>query len=165
VVAGLVLRSYAAAQNAELGFEAANVTSIAVDLQTAGYGAERGPQVVTRLLDAFDNEPAFDGASLAMNVPMSLVDNASRAVQIEGYAPRTDEDMVFLYNTVSPKYFSTLHIPILAGREFARTDDQNATPAVIINGALARRMGNPANAVGRRIRSDRGLATVIGGAM
>jgi predicted permease len=164
VVAGLVLRSYAAAQNAELGFEASNVTAIAVDLQTAGYGAERGPQVVTRLLDAFDNEPAFDGASLAMNVPMSLVDNASRAVQIEGYAPRTDEDMVFLYNTVSPKYFSTLHIPMLAGREFARTDDQNATPAVIINEALARRMWDtPANAVGRRLRSGAAeWRTVIG---
>lgn len=163
VVAGLVLRSYAAAQRAELGFDAARVTSIALDLQTAGYGGDRGPQIVTRLLDAFDNEPAFESASLAMNVPMSLVDNASRAVEIEGYAPRSDEDMVFLYNIVSPNYFSALHIPLLAGREFARTDDEDGAPAVIINDTLARRMWTtPANAVGRRIRSGAEWRTVIG---
>ena len=98
--------------------------SVAVDLQTAGYDEPRGRVVdhspcSTRVAA----EPAFEGASLAMNVPMSLVDGASRAVTIEGYAPRADEDMMFLYNIVSPDYFQTLRIPLLAGREFTRTDD------------------------------------------
>jgi predicted permease len=164
VAAGLVLRSYAAAQHADVGFDPDNVTSIAIDLQTAGYGNGREAQAVTRLLDALDNEPAFERASLAMNVPMSLVDNASRAVEIEGYAPRTDEDMVFLYNTVAPDYFSTLSIPLLAGRDFMRTDDDNAPPAIIINEALARRMwDSPSDAIGRRIRSGTSTwRTVIG---
>ena len=128
VAAGLVLRSYQAAQHADVGFDAANVTSLSFDLQTAGYDGTRGPVFISRLLDMLDAEPAFERASLAQNVPMSLVDNSSRATAVEGYAPRSDEDMLFLYNVVAPQYFQALRIRLLAGRDFARTDDANAEP-------------------------------------
>jgi macrolide transport system ATP-binding/permease protein len=161
--AGLVLRSYAAAQQADIGFDAANVTSVAVDLQPAGYDEARGQVAITRLLDAMAAEPAFESAALAQNVPMSLVDNASRAVSIEGYAPRSDEDMMFLVNTVSPEYFRTLRIPLAAGREFARTDDAGAPPAVVVNETLARRFWqSPENAIGKRLRSGTTWREVIG---
>jgi predicted permease len=85
---------------------------------------------------------------------MSLVDNSSRVTNIEGYSPRSDEDMLFLYNVVAPDYFRTLRIPLLAGRDFVRTDDANAPAAVIINETLARRFWQtPDNAVGKRLRS------------
>jgi predicted permease len=96
---------------------------------------------------------------------MSLVDGGSRAITIEGYSPRADEDMIFLTNTVGPSYFHTLRIPLLAGREFSRTDDANAAPAAIVNETLARRMWQtPQNAVGRRIRAGANAPwrTVIG---
>ena len=60
VAAGLVLRSYQAAQHADGGFDAANVTSISFDLQTAGYDGARGPVFISRLLDTLDAEPAFE---------------------------------------------------------------------------------------------------------
>ena len=50
--------------------------------------------------------------------------------------------------------FQTLHIPLLAGRDFARTDDTNAQPAVIVNETMARRFWQtPENAIGKRLRS------------
>jgi len=154
ISAGLVLRSYAAAVKADGGFDATNVTSVAVDLQTAGYDQPRGSVILTRLLDALGSEPAIESASLATNVPMSLVDGASRATTIEGYAPRSDEDMLFLFNIVAPEYFRTLRIPLLAGRDFSRTDDASGQPAVIINETMARRFWeSPENAIGKRIRS------------
>jgi predicted permease len=161
---GLVVRSYAAAQNADGGFDATNVTAVAIDLQGAGYDQARGKVAIARLLDAVTTEPAFSSASIAMNVPMGLVDPASRNTNVEGYAPRTDEDMMFLYNIVAPDYFRTLRIPLSAGREFSSTDDAAATPAVIVNETMARRFWQTAdNAVGKRIRSgsDRWL-TIVG---
>ncbi len=92
--AGLVLRSYSAARHADGGFDSPNVTALAIDLQTSGYDEARGLELVNRLLDAAQTEPAFESATLASNVPLSLVDNASRAVTIEGYAPRADEDLL-----------------------------------------------------------------------
>jgi predicted permease len=161
--AGLVLRSYAAAQRADGGFDAQQVTSVAIDLQTAGYDQAKGLVVITRLLDALAAEPTFESASLAVNVPLSLVDGASRAVTIESYSPRSDEDMLFLYNIVAPDYFQTLRIPLVAGREFSRTDDGAAAPAVVVNETLARRMWQtPDNAIGKRLRSGGAWLSVIG---
>ena len=162
--AGLVLRSYAAAQNADGGFDATNVTAVAVDLQPAGYDEPRGRVAITRLLDALAAEPGFDGAALAFMVPMGLVDGASRATNVEGYSPRSDEDMLFLYNIVSPGYFRTLRIPLAAGREFALNDDQHAVASVVVNETMARRFWRtPDNAIGKRLRSGTGeWRSVIG---
>ena len=164
IAAGLVLRSYAAASKADGGFDASNVTSIAIDLQTAGYDEGRGRVAITRFLEALAADPAVSSATLAMNVPLSLVDVGSRAINFEGYAPRGDEDMLFLYNIVAPAYFQTLKIPLLAGREFARTDDAAVRRAVMVNETLARRFWQtPQNAVGKRLRSGTGeWQTVIG---
>ena len=152
--AGLVLRSHAAARDANGGFDAAGVTSVSIDLQTAGYESANGQVAITRLLDALEAEPAFESATLAINVPLSLVDNSSRATNVEGYAPRTDEDMMFLYNVIAPDYFRTLRIPLLAGRDFARSDGPDAEPSAIVNETMARRFWqSPQNAIGKRLRS------------
>ena len=164
VAAGLVLRSYNAAVHADGGFDATDVTSVRIDLQTAGYDAVRGPVAITRLLDAMAAEPAFENSTIAENVPLSLVDNSSRATNVEGYAPRSDEDMLFLYNIIAPDYFRTLRVPMLAGRDFTRSDDAGAAPAVIVNETMARRFWEtPANAIGKRLRSGTGeWRSVIG---
>jgi predicted permease len=163
IAAGLVLRSYTAAKHADGGFDARNVTSVAIDLQTPGYDDKHGTTAIIKLLDALAVDPAFTSASLAMNVPLSLVDNGSRAVTIEGYSPRSDEDMIFLYNVIAPSYFQTLKIPVLAGRDFSRTDDENGMQTVIVNEVLARRMWQtPEAAIGKRLRSGGDWRTVIG---
>jgi predicted permease len=157
VGAGLVLRSYSAARHADGGFDARHVTSISIDLQTGGYDERRGLVVINRFLDAMESDPAFANASLAAYVPLSLVDTAPRAITIEGYAPRSDEDLAFLHNVVGPNYFQTLRIPIVAGREFTRRDEGDAPLAVIVNETLARRLWQtPENAIGKRLRSGTG---------
>ena len=131
---------------------------MAIDLQTAGYDERRGLVVINRFLDAMAADPAFDSASLAAYVPLSLVDTAPRAITIEGYAPRSDEDLIFLHNIVGPDYFQTLRIPI-AGRPriHARATTAMRPPAVIVNETLARRMWQtPENAIGKRLRSGTG---------
>jgi predicted permease len=157
VGAGLVLRSYAAARGADGGFDATSVTALSFDLQPRGYDAARTRVFLDRLLDDLAAAPGVDSASLAMSLPLNLVDGATRAVTIEGYAPRADEDLAFLFNVVGPDYFRTLRIPLVAGREFARTDDASAKPVVVINETLARRMWQtPGNAIGRRLRGNTG---------
>lgn len=157
VGAGLVLRSYAAARHADAGFDPRLVTSMAIDLQTGGYDEGRGLVVINRFLDAMESDPAFASTSLAAYVPLSLVDTAPRAITIEGYAPRSDEDLAFLHNVVGPNYFQTLRIPIVAGREFTRRDDGDAAAAVIVNETMARRIWQtPENAIGKRLRGGTG---------
>ena len=163
VGAGLMLRSYQSAQGASGGFDAGGVTALSVDLTAGGYDEEHGRLFLDRLLTDLRAEPTFDSVSLATRVPLSLVDGPSRSVTIEGYEPNADEDLSFLFNIISPEYFKTLRVPVLAGRDFAITDDGAATPVVIVNEALATRMWRtPEAAIGKRLQSGAGWLTIVG---
>jgi predicted permease len=162
--AGLVLRSYQSARHAEGGFIAAGVTALSVDLTSGGYDEARGRVLIDRILNELKAAPNVASVSLASSVPLSMVDGPSRAVVIEGYEPRTNDDMSFLYNLVSEDYFATLRIPLASGREFETTDTVASSPVVIINHTLATRMwGSAAAAVGKRLRSgNEPFRTIVG---
>ena len=74
--AGLVMRSYSAAQHADGGFDSQeSVTALAIDLQTSGYDEAGGLAVYQPVSRRrLEPEPAFESASLALNMPLSLVD-------------------------------------------------------------------------------------------
>ena len=70
--------------------------------------------------------------------------------------------MTFLLNRVSGDYFSTMGIPIVAGRSIEAADREGARPVAVVNQAFARRFWGAQNPIGRGIRvGDREL-TVVG---
>ena len=164
VGSGLVARSLDAARAADLGFDATNVISIALDLKPSGYDDARGRAFFDDLLTAIRAEPGVESATLAANHPMTLVDSGVQRVWIEGYEARPDEDLSFLSNTVGPDYFTTLKIRLIAGREFEARDDRDAETVAMVNETMARRFwGEPARAIGQRLRqASGGWRTVVG---
>jgi predicted permease len=157
VGAGLVTRSLEAARSAHPGFDAAQVTSVAVDLKQNAYDEPRGRAFYRQLLDAARGEPGVDAATLAAYVPMGFLDTRVQAVAIEGYEPRRGEDVALMSNSVGPDYFRTLRIGIEAGREFEERDDENGPPVAIVNRTLAHRFwGGAADALGKRVKVGEG---------
>jgi len=67
----------------------------------------------------------------------------------EGYVEKPGEDKNVRAQSVSPGYFRTLGIPLVAGREFAKTDRKGAPLTAIVNETLARRYFGSGNAVGK----------------
>jgi predicted permease len=63
---------------------------------------------------------------------------------------------------VGPGYFATLGIPLLAGRDFTLRDDRSSVPVVIVNESLARQVWGASSPIGRTIRRDDSVFTVIG---
>jgi predicted permease len=162
--AGLVSRSFEAAQHADRGFDKHQVTSIGIDVTRNGYDESRGRVLYRRLLDAARAEAGIESVTLAQYLPMSIFEMGSQRVAIDGYEPRRDEDLAFLSNTVGPDYFRTLRIPVIAGRAFDDRDDETGAPVAVVNHTLAQRFwGDASNAVGKRIRiGDADWRTVIG---
>jgi len=72
--------------------------------------------------------------------------------------------MRFLVNTVSPDYLRTLRIPLIAGRDFIRSDRETSQRVAMINETMARRFwGSPDGALGSRIRVGGGeWRTIVG---
>jgi len=164
VGSGLVARSLDAARHANPGFEMKHLATVSVDVKQNGYDEARGRLFYRRLLDTVRADPGTSSATVAAYAPLAFVDQPSRHIAIEGYEPKRDQDLAFLWNMVGPDYFRTLRIDLAVGRDFADRDDETAARVAIVNRTLAERFwGAAANAIGRRVRLDgEDWRTVVG---
>src|SRR5881398_468395 len=131
-VTGLLLQSLQRMQKTSPGFSTDVIVSGA-DLVSAGYNLERAKAFDTQLLDRVREIPGVESATLSRLTPFSYANFSSALLAIDGYQPAPDEQPNSSYLEIGEDYFKTLGIPIVAGREFQRTDDENAVPVAIIN--------------------------------
>jgi predicted permease len=148
---GLLLQSLQRMQNASPGFSTDVIVSGA-DLFSAGYNLERAKAFHTQLLDRVREIPGVESATLARLIPFSYGDFSEAPLEIDGYQPAPDEQLNLSYLEVAEDYFKTLGIPIVAGREFQRTDDENALPVAIINETMAGKYWREKGPIGQRLK-------------
>ena len=157
---GLLLQSLQRMQKTSPGFSTDVIVSRA-DLVSAGYNLERAKAFDTQLLDRVRGIPGVESATLARLIPFSYGDFSSTSLAIDGYQPAPDEQLNSSYLEVGEDYFKTLGIPILAGREFHRTDDESAVPVAVINETMAAKYWPGKEPIGQRLKvKDRWLQIV-----
>src|SRR5829696_8703534 len=119
--AGLFVRSLNNLLATDPGFRTTQMLTFSFDLSRAGYKDERSHAFATRFLDAASRVPGVSSAAYAFQ---SLLTGGGWGMgfSIEGYQPRPGEDAGSTCNAVSPGFFRTLGIPLLAGREFTERD-------------------------------------------
>jgi predicted permease len=89
----------------------------------------------------------------------------SSTVKVEGYESKEDENMNPGMNGVSPEFFSTLGIPVLAGRDFSDGDDLASPRVAVVNESFSRYFYGGGDPVGRRFsfgRDEETAITIIG---
>src|SRR5437870_2803198 len=158
---GLILQSLQRMQNTSPGFSTDVIVSGA-DLFSAGYKLERAKAFHTQLLDRVREIPGVESATLARLMPFSYGVFSSAPLQIDGYQPAPDEQLNVSYNEVAEDYFKTLRIPIVAGREFQRTDDENAVPVAIINETMAAKYWPGKDPIGQRLKVKDAWMQIVG---
>ena len=157
---GLLLQSLIKMRNASPGFNT-NVVSSVVDLFSAGYNLDRAKIFHTQLLDRVRTLPGVESAALTRVIPFSYNVFSSAPIEVDGYQPPPNEQPTVEYIEVTEDYFTTLGIPIVSGREFMRTDDENAPPLAIINETMAAKYWPGKDPVGQRLKvKDRWLQIV-----
>lgn len=157
---GLLLQSLVKMRNASPGFNTSVVSSV-VDLFSAGYNPDRAKVFHTQLLDRVRTLSGVESAALTRVIPFSYNTFSSAPIEIDGYQPPPNEQPTAEYNEVTEGYFTTLGIPIVSGREFMRTDDENAPPLAIINETMAAKYWPGKDPVGQRLKAkDRWLQIV-----
>jgi predicted permease len=157
---GLLLQSLNKMRNASPGFSA-EVVATGVDLFSAGYDLERAKIFHTQLLDRVRALPGIESASLTRVIPFTYTPYSSSPIEVDGYQPPPNEQPTADYNEVAEDYFGTVGIPVVSGREFTRTDDENAPPVAIINETMAAKYWPGKKALGQRVKvRDRWLEIV-----
>ena len=84
--------------------------------------------------------------------------NSSSTVRVEGYEAKEGESMNPNFNSVAPGFFSTLGIPLVAGRDLAETDVLAAPKVAVVNEVFARYFFKNENPIGRRFGLGRNAA-------
>jgi macrolide transport system ATP-binding/permease protein len=150
ICAGLFIRSLQHAQNVDPGFEAERLLTVSLDLEPGGYDEARGRAFYQQLLDRVERVPGVQSASLAEIIPL-MFNRRHDDVAIEGQEAPNGNYPELDNNSVGPRYFETMGIPIIAGREFNNQDGPGAT-SVVINETMARRFWPGQSPLGRRLR-------------
>jgi predicted permease len=145
---GLLLRSFLLVESSPMGYEPRNVLTATIRLPSTRYTA---PSDRARLMrDAAERVrmmPGVESVGIADSLPMEGA-GAGR-VRIEVPVPRATpfEDEIY-FVSVGPEYFSTLRIPMLAGRPFQEQDGPEASPIAIINETFAKQYFPGTNPIG-----------------
>jgi predicted permease len=156
VGAGLFVRSLLRILSEEAGFERDRVLVVATDPTAAGYGDERLTGFYDRLLERLRAVPGIEAASLSEYPPISDQDGAwTQSVEVDGVPLAPETTRYVHFNAISPGYFRTLGMRVVAGRDFGVHDDGSATRVVAINESLARRFFAGQNPLGRRVTIGR----------
>jgi predicted permease len=163
--AGLFARSLLNAREMDPGFAADGVVTLPIDVSLRRYDEERGRAYFDELLERLAATPGVRHAALANLVPLS---GSNRGAPVQPATSDAADPSAFLqanYNTVTPGYFATLGLPLLAGRDFRDEDGRGSPSVTIVNETAARLLWPDAPAVGKVLRIwDDGMPelTVVG---
>ena len=164
--AGLFYRSFHNASGIQPGFDRSSISVSQFYLSYAGYTAEEQRDFCRILRERLESKPGVVGVTYSDVVPMSTASGAGSTpwglIDVEGYAPASNEQMMIHRATVPPGYFQLLGIRMLEGRDFTERDSAEAPAVMIVNETFANRFFHGRNPIGRKVRLGSRQATVAG---
>ncbi|MGH9860803.1 MAG: ABC transporter permease, partial [Candidatus Acidiferrales bacterium] len=160
VASGLLLQSFARLQAVPPGFRTDHALTFTAILPRPKY-AQPAQQAAffQQTLERLKALPGVEWAALTSTVPVSGNDELY-GLTVEGRATDAGDLPSPLYYLVSPEYFRTMEIPLLAGRAFTEQDAGGAPRVVMINRTFAERIFPGRNPIGQRIRLGRNSSVV-----
>ena len=161
---GLFIRTLQNLEKSNVGYRRENLLVAELDPWAAGYKTLQIDALALNLTSALSAIPGIAYVSFSENGLFSGTESGTENA-IEGFTPRSPEDLVNRSDKVGAKYFSTVGIPILAGREIGPQDTANSARIAVIDEAMARfYFGNAQQSIGRHIADPDGKhpMTIVG---
>lgn len=151
VGASLLIRSAINLTNVDTGFRAPRVTTLKFEVLRARHPSDRDvADYYARLIDAVKAVPGVADVGLVNRIPLS--GGQTNPVHVDHATAAPDELTNVDTRTVSPDYFQTMGIALVAGRGFTEQDDANAPLVAVVDERLARAMWPGETAVGKTLR-------------
>jgi predicted permease len=165
--AGLFTRTLQLLRSVDAGFRQDQV--LVVNIATGrALPQDRMRALYEELSARFGRLPGVDAVSLSMDTPTVGELSMCGSIEIPGRPTDRENAPPVCRNFVGPRFFETLGIPVLAGREFAPGDDERAPQYVVISESVARSYFRGEEPLGQQIFIDgppprtRVSATIIG---
>lgn len=175
VGAGLFARSFGNLASLPLGFEP-RVLWVPISPSIGGYELRELPALYQRIIARAEALPGVESATIAMCGLMTGCRSAADGLEISGYVSQPGEQVVVQENRVGPRYFSTVGMTIVAGRDFEPQEigsagrpssaDGGSTTGfsgiAIVNEAMAHKYFKGRNPIGQRFGYDKPDIEIVG---
>jgi putative ABC transport system permease protein len=151
VGASMLIRSAINLMGVDTGFAAARVTTLKFEVLRTRHPSDREvADYYARLIDAVKAVPGVASVGLVNRIPLS--GGQTNPIHVEHATATPDELTNVDTRTVSPDYFETMGIALVAGRGFTEHDDTDAPLVAIVDERLARAMWPGETAIGKSLR-------------
>ena len=154
VCAGLTTQAFLRLVDVYQGFAAANVLRTEIRLPDKSYS--ENSQIANfydRVLRGAASLPGASATAVVSNSPASNVDNETTFFTINGRpAVKATETLSADLQISSPDYFSTLRIPLVAGRAYSYSDNANAARVAVISRSMVARYWPNGDELGQQIK-------------
>jgi predicted permease len=155
VAAMLFLHSLWNGFSIDLGFRTENLLVVKVDPTAQGYSTERSALFFQQLEERVSNLPGVRSASVVAPLPLGIGSNGS-----DVSALGTSRTINANRHLVGPRYFETMGIPLLRGRDF-RDVPASSPPVAVINRVMAEHLFPRENPVGQRVGWGSGKESTV----
>ncbi len=118
-----------------LGLTTENLLTFSIQPQLNGYNDQRTVQLIDQLREHMAALPGVRGIGTS-EIPVLTGTDMGTNITVEGRENVESDDRHIDFDAVSPSFFSTLGVPLLAGREFNAADMATSTKVAIINEAM-----------------------------
>jgi predicted permease len=149
--AGLFSRSLWAVNRQEVGFDTDHLLLVECDLAEQGYSDEEARDFYRTLTDRLGGLPGVLSVARSSEAPLDRGWFSGGTSLVAGGEQDTRglsaEEM-----KVTPEYFETLGLDLLAGRNFATRDDSTSALVAIVNEPLARALWPDSDPLGQQVR-------------
>jgi putative ABC transport system permease protein len=148
VGAGLFVRTLHNLKSLNVGFATDHLVTFGVQPTLAGYRPDQTRNLEEQVLKTLAGLPGVQSAAGTTD-PELADDNTSNNITLAGYTEKENEDMNVESPHVSPGYFATMRMTLVAGREFTDQDRDATHKVAVVNESFARHyFGEPQKAVG-----------------
>lgn len=149
---GLLLRSFSAMSQVDLGFRPDHVATALYNLPQKEYSTQPAIDTFNRkLLDHLRQLPGVEAVGLTSTLPTT--GDGIEAFVVDGYVnPKGPVQDAASPSQVIGDYFRAMGIPLLRGRYFTESDDANAQLALIVNREFAEHYWPHQDPIGKRVR-------------
>jgi len=152
--AAMLLKTLLALQAVQTGIDTRQVLAINVPVLSYGRTEGRVVDFYKEAMRKVHQLPGVDGVAIGMLTPWREGGNFGPGFQFtaEGYVRATaEDDPRGQFRIVSPGFFASLGVPMLAGRDFNDLDRKDSEPVTIISQSVARRMFPNQQVLDRRL--------------
>jgi predicted permease len=162
VAAALFGQSFTNLLQVNLGFDQHQIVSIRFNPRLGDYPTDRMPAVYRRLIQRVEELPGVRSATVASCSLVSGCRSRSDGIAIAGYQAQVGEQVVLQENRIGPRYFSTVGMRLLEGRDFDERDSRASRRVAVVNESMVRRYFAGRPAVGQLFGYDKPTIEIVG---